>query len=476
VGACVLPVVVSSSDYTLAAGQTLSAVNTDPITLLVANTLDPTPSITIAGDVEASSSGAPTTGGNVHGVEISSTGPFGDPVVMVATGGVLDVDTRATWAGAAGIDAGSIGPRIVNEGAIKVLAATSACGIVNYGTMGETDPAVVNDGSITVYSDGDALGVGMVAGQLFVNSGGLQVNGAGHVFGVTVGQSDGEFLNSPAGEIRVYDMVAPFEGVGVFFQATLGPQGFLNQGLISADIAFKGDQPDFVLAADNVFRNQGEMDGAVQMGVGGQMLANAGLVRGAVDMGAGDDVYDGGLGQTIGMVAGGDGADSLAGGAMFDYLQGNAGNDTASGGDGDDWVVGGRDDDRLSGDAGADIVYGNLGNDTLDGGDGNDIVRGGQGDDMLAGSAGDDWISGDRGNDTESGGAGADTFHFFDGAGFDRVQDFNAAEGDRVQVDAGTNYSLRQGELGVYIETDTSQMLLVGAHLDQLPSGWIVVD
>ncbi len=97
--------------------------------------------------------------------------------------------------------------------------------------------------------------------------------------------------------------------------------------------------------------------------------------------------------------------------------------------------------------ASGDIVWGNLGNDTLDGGAGNDQVRGGQGDDVLYGGPGDDFISGDRGNDTVSGGPGADIFHTSQDAGIDKVMDFNLAEGDRVMLDPGTTYTLRQERL-----------------------------
>jgi len=172
---------------------------------------------------------------------------------------------------------------------------------------------------------------------------------------------------------------------------------------------------------------------------------------------------------------GDDGNDSVAGGAAFDDINGNQGNDTIHGNGGDDWVVGGKDNDVLSGDAGADIVWGNLGADTLDGGDGNDQVRGGQGDDSLAGGAGADFISGDRGNDTESGGAGADTFHFSQDAGVDRVLDFNYAEGDRVQLDPGTTYSLHQVGADTIIDTGAgNEMILVGVQLSNLPSDWIL--
>lgn len=169
-----------------------------------------------------------------------------------------------------------------------------------------------------------------------------------------------------------------------------------------------------------------------------------------------------------------DGDDYVIGGQGFDDINGNAGADTASGGDGADWVVGGRDNDLLFGDRGADIVYGNLGNDTLDGGADADIVRGGQGDDLVFGGAGDDFVSGDLGNDTLVGGAGADVFHAFAGSGADRVLDFDATQGDRVELDAGTAYTVAESGADTVIDLGGgSEMVLVGVRLDSLPAGWI---
>jgi Ca2+-binding RTX toxin-like protein len=188
--------------------------------------------------------------------------------------------------------------------------------------------------------------------------------------------------------------------------------------------------------------------------------------------GSGDDTITGGA--TADYLHGGAGNDTISGGAVFDDINGMLGNDTAHGNAGDDWVVGGKGDDMLFGDAGGDIVWGNLGNDTLDGGDGVDQVRGGQGDDVLNGGAGDDFISGDLGNDTVSGGAGADTFHANSDGGVDRVLDFHAAEGDRVQIDNGTDYVVQQVGADTVIDMGhDGQVILVGVQMSTLAPGWI---
>lgn len=196
--------------------------------------------------------------------------------------------------------------------------------------------------------------------------------------------------------------------------------------------------------------------------------------------GLGDDTVTASSGQTY--LRGDEGNDSISGGNGFDDINGNEGNDTAAGGAGADWVVGGKDNDLLYGDkinpadasGGDDIVYGNLGDDTCDGGAGNDLVRGGQGNDSISGGPGADWLSGDKGDDTISGGAGADTFHSFGDAGLDRVLDFSRAEGDRVQLDPGTVYTVAQvGADTVISMTGGAQMVLVGVQMATLTGNWI---
>ena len=190
--------------------------------------------------------------------------------------------------------------------------------------------------------------------------------------------------------------------------------------------------------------------------------------------GAGADSIDGGVGADY--LRGDDGDDAMVGGAGFDDMNGNVGNDTLSGGADGDWVVGGKDNDRLFGEDGGDIVYGNLGNDTCDGGTGDDIVRGGQGEDVLYGGDGADWLSGDRGNDTITGGQGADVFHAFSGCGLDRVLDFQSAQGDRIQLDAGTAYNVMQSGADTIVDLGGGdQVVLVGVTAAALPSGWIFV-
>ena len=217
----------------------------------------------------------------------------------------------------------------------------------------------------------------------------------------------------------------------------------------------------------------GGLGGDTLQGLGGQDTINGG---------SGDDVIYAlaapgntaaiGVGQTY--LRGDDGNDSITGGPSFDDINGNVGNDTCVGGDGADYVVGGKDNDLLFGGSGNDLVYGNLGDDTCNGDDGDDIVRGGQGNDLISGGNGADYISGDKGDDTMTGGAGADIFHTFGDAGIDRVTDFNLTQGDRVQVDPGTQFTVAQvGSDTVINMTGGGQMILVGVAMSSLTDGWI---
>ena len=187
--------------------------------------------------------------------------------------------------------------------------------------------------------------------------------------------------------------------------------------------------------------------------------------------GDGDDRMGGGDGRDF--MRGGQGSDLMAGGGAFDDMHGNQGRDTLAGGEGDDWVVGGQDDDTLYGDEGDDIVYGNLGADLCDGGAGADLVRGGQGNDRLFGWSGNDWLSGDRGDDTVSGGSGADVFHGSADAGLDLITDFSVADGDRVQLDPGTTYAVRQDGADVVVEMSASRLVLQGVQLANLSGDWL---
>jgi len=241
-------------------------------------------------------------------------------------------------------------------------------------------------------------------------------------------------------------------------------------GLVSSNNGVVGLASD---AGASVFAQYGEGK-VLRLPSEGDKVLTGGIGQDTLEGGAGaDTIVDTGGANYL---RGGDGADSVVGGGDFDDINGNVGNDTISGGSGNDWVVGGKDNDSLSGGVGNDLVYGNLGADTLDGGDGADTLRGGQDDDVLSGGSGADYLSGDKGSDTITGGRGADIFHSFGDAGVDRITDFNYQEGDRLQLDAGTTYTVSQVGSDVVVDmSGGGHVVLAGVSMSTLNSDWIFV-
>jgi serralysin len=280
-------------------------------------------------------------------------------------------------------------------------------------------------------------------------------------FSLTTGSSQAQFAVWDAGGNDTFD----FSGYSSRQVIDLRPGYFSDVGGYTGNVAIaKG----------------ADIENAIG-GTGADSITGNALANNLQGSGGNDTLLGGAGGDTLSdssgsnYLRGEEGDDSISGGSGFDDINGNQGQDTASGHLGADWVVGGQGDDLLNGDEGDDIVYGNMGNDWCDGGVGNDIVRGGQGDDMLLGQSGDDWLSGDRGNDTETGGAGADTFYIFGDSGVDRVTDFNRAEGDRVQMDPGTTYTIaQQGSDTVITLSGGATLVLVGVQAASLTPGWVI--
>lgn len=196
----------------------------------------------------------------------------------------------------------------------------------------------------------------------------------------------------------------------------------------------------------------------------------------------GDDAFYGGAGGDTILAHGGD-----------NLIQGNQGNDNILSDEGADTILGGQGDDSIASGTGlvpvpsaagvgpispeaGDLVNGNKGADSIAGGGGNDTLLGGQDNDSIQGRGGNDWISGDRGDDTLTGGAGGDVFLAVAHGGDDRVLDFNGAEGDRIRVEAGVAFDIRQDGADTLILVDhgSSTMRLVGIQASTLHSDWVV--
>jgi Ca2+-binding RTX toxin-like protein len=322
--------------------------------------------------------------------------------------------------------------------------------LLDFGPLAAGSTSDATSGSLT-------LVVGDVRAELF---------GTGFQFGAggppTAGQIEQIVVDSSVG--RLYSIT------GLSLSAPLFRGWVLADDNTSAKVTiFSGSDSVTGSSLDDRLRSY---DGADTVNAGGgNDFVDAGLGDDQVFAGSGaDTVVDPGGSNYL---RGEDGDDQIFGGAGFDDINGNQGNDTASGGPGDDWVVGGKDNDRLFGDDGGDLVYGNLGDDTCDGGNGDDIVRGGQGNDSVMGGAGNDFVSGDRGDDVMAGGPGADNFHSFSDAGIDRVLDFSVAEGDRVQLDPGTTYTVAQVGADTVITMSAGQVILVGVAMSSLTANSI---
>jgi Ca2+-binding RTX toxin-like protein len=458
------------SDYTVPAGKQFAYVGD---AFYIQNAFsDPVLSFHIDGVVTDRGVGV------VNGILVGRSDNF-HSVVTIGSMGALRVSSDDT---AHGFWSDGDAPGFRNNGILDVTASNSAVGVTAYDIYRW---GFENNGAIHISSGGKAMGVDLGDSGFFENTGLIEVNGGTGATAVWAHRrdyilADADFHNS--GTIRAHSLAG--DAVGVNWETATTPgNGWSNEGLIEADVALRVSAYDSYETQFHRFSNYGTMSGAVEFDSGRSLLSNSGLIIGDVNLGAGSDAYqgylnsvDGGFnGQVKGQVSGGEGDDSLQGSPAFDNFIGNQGNDTLSGGSGgDDWLVGGKDNDLITGNAGNSILYGNMGNDTLTGGDGDELIRGGQDNDIMSGGAGKDWLSGDKGDDTISGGSGADIFHISGGAGLDRVTDFQQAEGDRVQLDAGASYSLRQAGADTIVDLGNGdQMVLQNVQLASLNSGWI---
>ncbi len=333
-------------------------------------------------------------------------------------------------AGAIGVDFDilDLGPLI---SAAQFSATPTSLGL----TVGATTTSIFGQG-FTFAASGPPL-----AGT--INHIVVAADGVGQVYDI-------DFLSLSAATFRGF--VAAGDNAGAAAAIFAGSDAFTGSGFDDRLRAFAGAD-SMAGGAGGDFLDGGEGDDSVTAGVGNDTIVDP----------------DG-----TNYLRGDDGDDVAVGGFGFDDINGNMGNDTVSTGPGDDYCVGGKDNDLLFGEEGLDFVYGNLGDDTCDGGAGNDIIRGGQFNDSLMGGTGNDFVSGDRGDDTMTGGTGADLFHSSSDAGIDRVLDFSVAQGDRVQLDPGTQFTVSQSGADTLITTSGGgQMILVGVDMGTLTGAWI---
>jgi Ca2+-binding RTX toxin-like protein len=326
--------------------------------------------------------------------------------------------------------------------------------------MGTFQESALVGATVTHTSSQELITFAGGAAQMSITGVNLTYDGNGTLDGGTV---TGVEVTSPNGH---------FVLTGAHTDGAILGQAFLDN---DANLSISN-----LLSGDDVITVRGTTAPATDttftgLGYAGNDLMIGGGTLSTFDGGTGDDTIQASS-ATQTYLRGSDGDDSIVGGVGFDDINGNKGDDTIDGGagPGDDWLVGGQSNDSITAHAGQNLLYGNLGDDTLVGGNGGDVIRGGQGDDTIVGGSGADFISGDRGADTESGGGGADIFHTSQDAGIDKVLDFNLAQGDRVELDPGTTYTVSQVGADTVIDLGNgNEMILVGVKLSTLTPGWI---
>lgn len=296
-------------------------------------------------------------------------------------------------------------------------------------------------------------------------------------FGISARDGDGVVRNWGAIQVRLtgvqidgennvvanHDSILGAEGQGFQLLSSGGTGNrFVNTGTITVnDIGGHAVLLQSLAGQSNKLVNRGGLSApaiAVQGGEGDETVINRGVINGDVVLGAGNDRFDGRLGEVDGSVFGGAGddlyivddpdsvlaelldeghetvrahsgfqlgdnfedlillgdgsfagtgndlANAIRGNLADNLLDGGGGADVIQGGGGNDTILGGLGGDNLSGGKGDDRLRGGKSNDTLAGGEGEDRLFGGTGNDRLFGDDDDDVLIGGNGNDRLVGG------------------------------------------------------------------------
>jgi hypothetical protein len=374
---------------------------------------------------------------------------------------------------------------VTNEGTIRVTSTDAARGVELHGDQSLT---FTNTGLLQVSGQSSGVGVFMWWGGTFDNAGTIEVSGGdlGSV-GVNLYAVSGQntsFTNS--GTITAI-ATGNFPSMGV----TVAGGGVVinNSGTIAGDYAIWENQI-FVTPQEwsQSIQNSGTLIGAVDLGLGRDVVDNSGLIDGLVDLGDGNDIYYGTLGVVLEPVIGGRGDDTLIGGygdevlvgyddlsedppADSDILVGGGGSDVLLAGAGDDYLyidhldavidagegydaIVIQDDTGTSLDVGAasaEWVYAWTGDDTLDASSSAAGVAlvGEAGSDVLIGSAHNDYIYMDA-FDTVDAGDGYDALFVYQGSGqgvVDTFIDVSAANAEWVLGGAGNDIITNLGDV-----------------------------
>ncbi|MDB5445782.1 MAG: exsH [Phenylobacterium sp.] len=424
------------------------------------------------------------SGGTVAGQPGLAAEVFDDDATALSTRQVVHISSDPTHA-AGEVSAAPAKALLIWDQSGGVYAAYKDAGTVGSSQL------IATGTTAGLQMKGVFLGDGKIALTWLQNDGGVQDAWAGVVDPSNMSIQK-QLLGPSSGGIVVAPSAHGAFAVSWHNGAEIDARGFDGHGYFGDAIALPGDVAG-IDASGNVVASWSDGAGLHSQLYGlqidpfnvygapppaaGQVL-NAPAGGGTLDGGSGPDTIHGGDGGAN-YVRGFDGNDQITGGLGYNELNGNKGEDTVIGRSRvGDFLLGGQGNDviDITQSSGHNDINGNRGNDTLWGSAGGDTLRGGQADDVIHGGAGADWISGDLGNDTLSGGGGADSFHQMVGGGIDYVTDFSRAEGDRVVLDAGVQYSAAQSGADVVVSlTGGGSLVLQNTQLSALGQGWIMV-
>ena len=382
-------------------------------------------------------------------------GNFGE---LTNNGDMIAISTRDTIWTVHGADS------LQNYGNIIGVSGTGdATGYITYGNVG---PALsANFGLIGVWSNGTAIGVQLMNGHGFNNSGTILANGSREATAIASGR-DMQLENS--GLIEANSVGG--NSIGIDLWGTGAYLEFGNSGTLRADTAIFADL-DYIQPLSVHNRLDGLIVGDIIVSGTIDTIINDGQLIGDIALNDRDDTFV----QLTGHLDG-----TLDLGEGDDVAHMNFGNDTVIGGAGDDEIRTGVDDDILVGGAGADILDGGDGTDGADYADSASRVEidlnlstaaGGdaEGDSLigienLIGSIYGDTLTGDAADNVLTGGAGADALN--GGGGSDSANYSTSAAGVLIDLALGTGFGGdAEGDILTSIEN------LMGSNFDDQLTG-----
>lgn len=300
-----MTVQVTTTDYLLPVGQTLTTVDALAVSLQVA--ADAFATVTIAGHVQVTASPQSLPQGVLSGeldaISTNFTTQFYGGQVVVNSGAVVSIDTTGSRHTTSGI-ADSAGQEVLNFGLVQVTSDVRAVGIsVTTQTTPGGPSQFENAGTIDVTSNqGDAIGGQLVNGAGGENTGVIHVSGSTSAIGLQT-QQISTFNNS--GEIVAHDTAAGVRSIAVNLGlSSVQNPSFTNSGHIEGDVALKLVAGSFFTGAFVSVQNSGQMIGEVDIAGESTTLTNTGVITGSVNFSSSADTYDGRLGTETGLVSG----------------------------------------------------------------------------------------------------------------------------------------------------------------------------